>query len=164
MDPNLKVDLKGLRNERVTKTTRTLTKPMSTIRDRMITKPLANQNGQSFNSQQQQQQIASSSTGTSSTSGGLKPLMSSSSDSMPSIQTIQQLMSQPIQRSMPGQFNPYGAGHNQQHRQHESFDDKHIVAKHNSIYPTQDEITAIQDIVTSTEKALKLVSDQIAQE
>jgi hypothetical protein len=49
-------------------------------------------------------------------------------------------------------------------RQSESFDDRHVIAKHNSIYPSQEEINAIQEIVNCTEKALKLVSDQIAEE
>lgn len=67
----------------------------------------------------------------------------------------------------------------------ESFDDKHIMAKHNSIYPSKEEvcflinwdltctsylkllflqIAAIQEVVSNSEKALKLVSDQIAEE
>ena len=49
-------------------------------------------------------------------------------------------------------------------RQGESFDDRHVISKHNSIYPSQEEISAIQEIVNCTEKALKLVSDQIAEE
>ncbi len=52
----------------------------------------------------------------------------------------------------------------QKTRNVDSFDDRHITAKHQSIYPTEDEINAIQEIVTNTEKALKLVSDQIAEE
>lgn len=68
-----------------------------------------------------------------------------------------------FQQLMSTQYNQYGQSGYHQNR-HESFDDKHIIAKHNSIYPSQDEINAIQEIVSSTEKALKLVSDQIADE
>ena len=43
-------------------------------------------------------------------------------------------------------------------------DDKLIMAKHNSIYPTEEELKQVQNIVGTTEKALKLVSDEIAEE
>lgn len=46
----------------------------------------------------------------------------------------------------------------------ETFNDKHIIAKHSAIYPTDDELQAIQMIVTSCEKALKLVSDSLHEE
>lgn len=38
------------------------------------------------------------------------------------------------------------------------------MAKHSSIYPTDDEINAVQRIVVNTEKALKGVSDYFADE
>lgn len=37
-----------------------------------------------------------------------------------------------------------------------------MVAKHNDIYPLENELAAIQKIVSNTEKALKLVSDYLA--
>ena len=43
-------------------------------------------------------------------------------------------------------------------------DDKLVMAKHNSIYPTEEELKQVQNIVGTTEKALKLVSDEIAEE
>ena len=43
-------------------------------------------------------------------------------------------------------------------------DDKLVMAKHNSIYPTEEELKQVQSIVGTTEKALKLVSDEIAEE
>ena len=46
----------------------------------------------------------------------------------------------------------------------ESFDDRHVIAKHCAIFPSESEISKIQEIVTNSEKALKLVSDQIAEE
>ena len=46
----------------------------------------------------------------------------------------------------------------------ESFDDRHVLAKHQTIYPDEETLTAVQDIVVKTEKALKLVSDRIFEE
>lgn len=43
-------------------------------------------------------------------------------------------------------------------------DDKLVMAKHQTIYPTEEELKRVQSIVGSTEKALKLVSDAIAEE
>ncbi|XP_076331908.1 zinc finger RNA-binding protein-like isoform X2 [Tachypleus tridentatus] len=37
--------------------------------------------------------------------------------------------------------------------------DKHVMAKHASIYPKEEELSAVQKTVTTTEKALKMVSD-----
>ena len=48
-------------------------------------------------------------------------------------------------------------------RRPESLDDRHVMAKHASIYPNEAELTAVQSIVSSVEKALKLVSDAIAE-
>lgn len=106
-------------------------------------------------------------------SSDLKPLMSNPEDlngsknanyNGNSTQNSSQNQPQPLMATQFNQFsnqsgsnyyNRYGIG---------SFDDKHIISKHNSIYPSEDEINAIQEIVTSTEKALKLVSDQISEE
>jgi zinc finger RNA-binding protein len=49
-------------------------------------------------------------------------------------------------------------------RRNDSYEDRHVMAKHSAIYPTNEEINVIQDLVTSCEKALKLVSDEIAAE
>jgi zinc finger RNA-binding protein len=46
-------------------------------------------------------------------------------------------------------------------RRPESMDDRHVIAKHSDIYPSEDELAAVQKIVTNIEKALKLVSDNL---
>lgn len=46
-------------------------------------------------------------------------------------------------------------------RRPDSSDDRHMSAKHQEIYPTEDELQAVQRIVSHTEKALKQVSDQL---
>lgn len=38
-------------------------------------------------------------------------------------------------------------------------DDRHVMTKHSSIYPTQEELEAVQNMVSHTERALKAVSD-----
>ncbi|XP_062874484.1 interleukin enhancer-binding factor 3 homolog isoform X2 [Trichomycterus rosablanca] len=38
-------------------------------------------------------------------------------------------------------------------------DDRHVMAKHSSIYPSQEELEAVQNMVSHTERALKAVSD-----
>lgn len=45
----------------------------------------------------------------------------------------------------------------------ESSDDRHVLARHAEIYPKEDELQAIQRIVSHTERGLKLVSDQLAE-
>ncbi|KAG8130086.1 putative Interleukin enhancer-binding factor protein [Naja naja] len=40
-------------------------------------------------------------------------------------------------------------------------DDRHVMAKHSAVYPTQEELTAVQNMVSHTERALKAVSDWI---
>ncbi|CAD6225859.1 GSCOCG00005761001-RA-CDS [Cotesia congregata] len=42
-------------------------------------------------------------------------------------------------------------------------DDKHVDAHHSSIYPKEEELQAVKKIVSHTEKALKLVSDVLAE-
>lgn len=43
-------------------------------------------------------------------------------------------------------------------------DDRLVMAKHSSIYPNEQELQAVQKIVSASEKALKLVSDLIAEQ
>ncbi|XP_051570078.1 interleukin enhancer-binding factor 3 homolog isoform X1 [Myxocyprinus asiaticus] len=38
-------------------------------------------------------------------------------------------------------------------------DDRHVMAKHAAVYPTQEELEAVQNMVSHTERALKAVSD-----
>lgn len=47
-------------------------------------------------------------------------------------------------------------------RKPDSSDDRHVMAKHASIYPNEEELKHVQDIVSACEKALKLVSDMVA--
>ncbi|XP_011472887.1 zinc finger RNA-binding protein isoform X2 [Oryzias latipes] len=46
-------------------------------------------------------------------------------------------------------------------RRPDSSDDRHIMAKHSTIYPVEEELQAVQRIVSHTERALKLVSDSL---
>uniref|UniRef100_A0A673XRR1 Zinc finger RNA-binding protein n=1 Tax=Salmo trutta TaxID=8032 RepID=A0A673XRR1_SALTR len=46
-------------------------------------------------------------------------------------------------------------------RRPDSSDDRYVMTKHATIYPSEDELQAIQKIVSVTERALKLVSDII---
>lgn len=46
-------------------------------------------------------------------------------------------------------------------RRTESSDDRHVMARHAEIYPKEEELQAIQSIVSRTERALKIVSDQL---
>uniref|UniRef100_A0A4W3GLB7 Zinc finger RNA-binding protein n=1 Tax=Callorhinchus milii TaxID=7868 RepID=A0A4W3GLB7_CALMI len=48
-------------------------------------------------------------------------------------------------------------------RRPDSSDDRYIMTKHSNIYPTEEELQAVQRIVSQTERALKLVSDMIAE-
>ncbi|KAL5005395.1 hypothetical protein ScPMuIL_018851 [Solemya velum] len=47
-------------------------------------------------------------------------------------------------------------------RKTDTSDDRHVMSKHAGIYPNEVELAAVQNIVSSCEKALKLVSDFIA--
>jgi hypothetical protein len=47
-------------------------------------------------------------------------------------------------------------------RRPDSSDDRHVIARHAEIYPKEDELQAVQRIVSHTEKALKFVSDHLA--
>ncbi|KAL0965833.1 hypothetical protein UPYG_G00286320 [Umbra pygmaea] len=42
-------------------------------------------------------------------------------------------------------------------------DDRHVMAKHSTIYPSSSELEAVQTLVSTVEGALKLVSDWIDQ-
>lgn len=46
-------------------------------------------------------------------------------------------------------------------RRPDSPDDRHIMAKHSTIYPLEEELQAVQMIVSHSERALKLVSDSL---
>lgn len=39
--------------------------------------------------------------------------------------------------------------------------DRHVMAKHSEVYPTADELEAVQTIISDVERALKNVSDQM---
>lgn len=54
---------------------------------------------------------------------------------------------------------PGGAGI----RRPESNDDRHAIARHAQIYPKEEELQLIQRIVSHTERALKFVSDSLAE-
>lgn len=45
-----------------------------------------------------------------------------------------------------------------------SSDDRHVMCKHATIYPTEQELLAVQRAVSHAERALKLVSDTLAEE
>ncbi|KAM8961966.1 zinc finger RNA-binding protein isoform 2-T2 [Pelodytes ibericus] len=47
-------------------------------------------------------------------------------------------------------------------RRPDSSDDRYVMTKHAAIYPTEEELQAVQKIVSLTERALKLVSDTMA--
>lgn len=42
--------------------------------------------------------------------------------------------------------------------------DRHVMAKHSAIYPTQEELESVQNMVSHTERALKSVSDWLDKE
>nr|CAH7740300.1 unnamed protein product [Callosobruchus chinensis] len=68
----------------------------------------------------------------------------------------------PFQRGRP---YPGGPGYFQvgMPRRAESSDDRHVMARHSEIYPKEEELQSIQRIVSHTERALKSVSDQLAE-
>ncbi|XP_052794013.1 zinc finger RNA-binding protein-like isoform X2 [Mya arenaria] len=59
----------------------------------------------------------------------------------------------------PPRFGPLPPGI----RKPDSSDDRHVMAKHAAIYPNEDELQHVQNIVSACEKGLKLVSDQVAE-
>ena len=70
--------------------------------------------------------------------GQIKPLMGTDNQPNQMSQGLQQLMSQSLKSST--QFNHFGQSNNYHVRHTETFDDKHLIAKHGTIYPTQDEV------------------------
>lgn len=66
-------------------------------------------------------------------------------------------MSGPYPRPLPMMMYP-----NSQRRP-DSSDDKHVAAHHSAIYPKSEELQAVRNIVSNTEKALKFVSDALAE-
>ncbi|XP_034513406.1 zinc finger RNA-binding protein 2 isoform X3 [Ailuropoda melanoleuca] len=73
--------------------------------------------------------------------------------------------------SPPDQHSPFltsrpgaPAGSPPSARRLESSDDRHILCKHAAIYPTEEELLAVQKAVSHSERALKLVSDMLAEE
>ncbi|GJQ85833.1 putative zinc ion binding protein [Trypoxylus dichotomus] len=62
----------------------------------------------------------------------------------------------------PGSGPPPFYQGQQMARRIESSDDRHVMARHSEIYPKEEELQAIQRIVSHTERALKIVSDQMA--
>ncbi|XP_078313931.1 zinc finger RNA-binding protein-like isoform X3 [Crassostrea virginica] len=58
---------------------------------------------------------------------------------------------------------PHGPGGPMGMRRPDSSDDRHVMAKHASIYPNEAELQAVQNIVSLCEKALKNVSDFLAE-
>lgn len=46
----------------------------------------------------------------------------------------------------------------------DSSDDRHIMTKHSSIYPTEEELQTIQKVVSHSERALRLVSDWLTEQ
>lgn len=67
----------------------------------------------------------------------------------------------PMPRPFPGGPPPMMMFPGPQRRPDTS-DDKHVIAHHSSIYPKEEELQAVQKIVSHTEKALKFVSDSLA--
>ncbi|KAK6029186.1 zinc finger, C2H2 type, partial [Ostertagia ostertagi] len=59
----------------------------------------------------------------------------------------------------PGMRGPWFGNGPIDGRRFESTDDRHVQAKHTSIYPNDEQLTVIESLVTETEKALKKVSD-----
>ncbi|XP_069505514.1 zinc finger RNA-binding protein 2 isoform X2 [Ambystoma mexicanum] len=49
-------------------------------------------------------------------------------------------------------------------RHPDSFDDRYIMFKHSKIYPTEEELQAIQRLVSHSERSLKLVSDSLSEQ
>ena len=62
-----------------------------------------------------------------------------------------------VQPGMP----PQPQGPAPLHRR-DSSDDCYVMTKHATIYPTEEELQAVQKIVSITERALKLVSDSLS--
>lgn len=46
-------------------------------------------------------------------------------------------------------------------RRYDTVDDKHIMAKHSSLFPKQSSLKTLQKAISDTEKALKLVAEDL---
>ena len=69
----------------------------------------------------------------------------------------------PMAGPSAGPMGPLGPmyGYPPMMRRPETIDDRHVIAKHSDVFPGEEELAAVQRIVTHTEKALKLVSDKL---
>ncbi|EYC11005.1 hypothetical protein Y032_0053g2423 [Ancylostoma ceylanicum] len=65
----------------------------------------------------------------------------------------------PFGPAAPGMRGPWFGNGPIDGRRFETTDDRHVQAKHTSIYPDDEQLTVIERLVTETEKALKKVSD-----
>ncbi|XP_011928695.1 PREDICTED: zinc finger RNA-binding protein 2 [Cercocebus atys] len=63
-----------------------------------------------------------------------------------------------------GRPEPPTSAQLQPRRRPASSDDRHVMCKHATIYPTEQELLAVQRVVSHAERALKLVSDTLAEE
>ncbi|CAH1971369.1 unnamed protein product [Acanthoscelides obtectus] len=70
----------------------------------------------------------------------------------------------PFQRGRPYPGGPGQYYQGGMPRRAESSDDRHVMARHSEIYPKEEELQSIQRIVSHTERALKSVSDQLAEQ
>lgn len=57
-----------------------------------------------------------------------------------------------------------GMGYGSVGRRPETSDDRHVLAKHAEIYPSEQQLQDIQRVVSHTEKALKSLSDALAEQ
>ncbi|XP_047995890.1 zinc finger RNA-binding protein isoform X1 [Leguminivora glycinivorella] len=65
----------------------------------------------------------------------------------------------PLHHHHPGMGMGYGSG-----RRPETSDDRHVVAKHAEIYPSEQQLADTQRLVSHTERALKSLSDALAEQ
>ncbi|XP_026288097.1 zinc finger RNA-binding protein isoform X4 [Frankliniella occidentalis] len=63
----------------------------------------------------------------------------------------------------PGLMIPPFFGQPPMMRRPDSMEDRHVIARHTEIYPSEEELSAVQKIVSHSEKALKFVSDHLAE-
>ncbi|TRY70744.1 hypothetical protein TCAL_04468 [Tigriopus californicus] len=63
---------------------------------------------------------------------------------------------------MPPRFGPHMFGFPPMMRRPDTIEDRHVNAKHSQIYPNDPDLELIRSLVNQTEKALKMVSDELA--
>ncbi|KAJ1522250.1 hypothetical protein ONE63_002555 [Megalurothrips usitatus] len=63
----------------------------------------------------------------------------------------------------PGPMMPPFFAQHPMMRRPDTMEDRHVIARHSEIYPSDEELTAVQKIVSHSEKALKFVSDHLAE-